>query len=329
MLFQGPIGQAVGLFQTYQFNLMQQLFRYVGEGGNKSAAMLLGLQGTVYGMNGLPGFNAINTHIVGNASGNITHADIISKTYDLAGKEAGNWLLYGTASNALIHPDAKVNLYSRGDINPRQLTIVPTNPADVAIVGATTKLFTSLKTMASRMAAGGDTYSTFLQGLEHAGISRPLSGLAQVAQGLGNPQGMAYSTTSKGTIIGANDLFSLTSMARIAGGRPLDEAIANDAVFRLRAYSASQHEQINTLGAAIKSKIQSGTMDQDSLFGFQSEYMQRGGKQDGFNKFMMRQMSSATVSAANKLADDLKNPISQNMQSMTGGYRLQDLANIN
>jgi len=81
MLFQGPIGQAVGLFQTYQFNLMQQLFRYTGEGGNRSAAMLLGLQGTVYGMNGLPGFNAINTHIVGNASGNITHADIISKTY--------------------------------------------------------------------------------------------------------------------------------------------------------------------------------------------------------------------------------------------------------
>jgi hypothetical protein len=329
MLFQGPIGQAVGLFQTYQFNLMQQLFRYVGEGGNKSAAMLLGLQGTVYGMNGLPGFNAINTHIVGNASGNITHADIISKTYDLAGKEAGNWLLYGTASNALIHPDAKVNLYSRGDINPRQLTIVPTNPADVAIVGATTKLFTSLKTMASRMSAGGDTYSTFLQGIEHAGISRPLSGLAQVAQGLGNPQGMAYSTTSKGTIIGANDLFSLTSMARIAGGRPLDEAIANDAVFRLRAYSAAQHEQINTLGAAIKSKVQSGTMDQETLFNFQSEYMQRGGKQDGFNRFMMRQMSSANVSAANKLADDLKNPISQNMQSMTGGYRLQDLANIN
>ena len=31
-IFQGPVGQAIGLFQTYQFNLMQQLFRHIGEG---------------------------------------------------------------------------------------------------------------------------------------------------------------------------------------------------------------------------------------------------------------------------------------------------------
>lgn len=329
MLFQGPVGQAVGLFQTYQFNLLQQLFRYVGEGQNKSAAMLLGLQGSIYGMNGLPAFNAINTHLVGNAAGNKTHKDVISQTYETTGKEAGDWLLYGMASNAAILPDAKVNLYSRGDINPRQVTIIPTNPADVPFVGAATKFFSSLKTTAERISAGGDVYSTLLQGVEHSGASRPLAGIAQTLQAFGNPEMQAFSTTSKGSIIGANDLFSLTTLARISGGRPLDEAIANDAVFRIKAYSAAKTQEINTLGAALKSKIQSGSFTQDDVNAFTSEYVKRGGKQEQFSRFMMKQMKTANVSTANQLADNLKNPINQNMQAVMGGMHLQDLANLN
>ena len=329
MLFQGPVGQAVGLFQTYQFNLMQQLFRYVGEGKNKSAALLLGLQGTVYGMNGLPMFNAINTHIVGNAAGNTTHKDIISQTYETTGKELGDWLMYGVASNSMLFPDAKVNLYSRGDINPRQVTVIPTNPADVPFIGASIKFFSNLKTTAERLGAGGDVYGTLLQGVEHAGVSRPLAGMAQVMQAFGNEDMVSYSTTSKGSIIGANDLFSLTTFARIAGGRPLDEAIANDAVYRIKAYSAAKSHEINTLGSAIKSKIQAGSLTSEDVNAFTEEYMKRGGKQDQFSKFMMRQMKSANVSTANQLANDLKNPINQNMQAVMGGMNLQDLANIN
>ncbi len=327
MLFQGPLGQAVGLFQTYQFNLMQQLFRYVGEGNNKSAAMLLGLQGTVYGMNGLPAFNAINTHIIGNASGNTAHNDIISSTYGITNKQAGDWLLYGTASQLFLHPDLKVNLYSRGDINPRQVTVIPTNPADIPVVGAVSKMFSSIMETASKIKAGGDVYSSFLQGIEHAGISRPLAGLAQTAEAFGNPQMKSYSTTSKGSIIGANDLFSLTTFARMSGGRPLDEAIANDAVYRIRAYSSAKSAEINLLGEAIKTKIQTDSLDQESLNGFMREYVARGGKQEQFTKFMMRQMKSAKVSTANQLAADLKNPIAQNMQVIMGGYRLEDMAN--
>jgi len=329
MLFQGPLGQAVGLFQTYQFNMMQQLFRYVGESGaNKSAQYLLGFQGTIYGMNGLPGFNAINTHIVGNAAGNPMHTDIISQSYETAGKAAGDWLVYGSASQMFLHPDLKVNLYSRGEINPRQVTVIPTNPADVPIIGAFTKMMTSIKTTADRLDAGGAVYQTMLQGVEHAGISRPLAGLAQVAQAFGNEQLQSYSTTSKGSIIGANDLFSLTTFARMSGGRPLDEAIANDAVYRIRSYSAARTQEINEVGAALKSKIQAGTLDPESVSAFSNEYVAKGGKQEMFSKYMMRQMKSANTSTANQLATDLKNPVNQSMQRIMGGYAMQDLANI-
>ena len=206
--------------------------------------------------------------------------------------------------------------------------LIPTNPADVPIVGAATKFFSSLKTTAARLGAGGDPYSIMLQGIEHAGISRPLAGIAQTLEAFGNPELQAYSTTSKGSLVGANDLMSLTTFARIAGGRPLDEAIANDAVYRIKAYSAAKTQEINTLGAALKSKIQSGTWTTEDVNAFTSEYMKRGGKQEQFSKFMMRQMKSANVASANKLADDLKNPINQNMQSVMGGMHLQDLANV-
>jgi len=107
MMFHGPIGQAVGLFQTYQFNLLQQLLRHVGEGHSKDAMTLLGLQGTIHGMNGLPAFNAVNTNLIGNASGNTEHRDAYDAVYGIAGKSAGDWLTYGLASNTmgLLHPD--------------------------------------------------------------------------------------------------------------------------------------------------------------------------------------------------------------------------------
>src|SRR5258708_17810567 len=101
IVFQGVVGQAVSLFQTYQFNLMQQLFKYVGEGDNKAVGMLLGLQASIYGMQGLPAFNFLNTHIVGNATGNTEHRDLYYASDSLFGKELGDCMLYGAWSNAL------------------------------------------------------------------------------------------------------------------------------------------------------------------------------------------------------------------------------------
>lgn len=326
MLFQGPVGQAVGLFQTYQFNLLQQLFRYVGDGQTKSVATLLGLQGSIYGMNGLPAFNFINQHIVGKAAGNVENKDVISQTYDTVGKEAGDWLMYGLASNMFLVPDLKTNLYTRGDINPRQVTVIPTTLADVPIVGATAKFFTSMGNTLSRLSAGGDPYSTILQGVEHTGISRPLAGLAQTMQAFGNNDALAYSTTSKGSILMANDLLSFATLSRLAGGRPLDEAIANDAMYRVKSYEAAQHQKIMQLGAAIRSQVQSGSdIDAAMVQGFAKEYAERGGKQEQFAKFMSRQMMAANTAQANQLAYGLKTPGSQYMQTIMGGYRLQEL----
>lgn len=313
-VFQGPIGQAVGLFQSYQFNLMQQLLRYVAEGGKKDAAMLLGLQGTLYGIQGLPGFQAINQHIIGTASGNKAHTDAYTATYGIAGKNIGDLLMYGLPSNLL-----QTNLYSRGDLNPRSVTILPTALSDVPIINATMKFFGGVKAVTQKIGSGGNVWESMLQGVEHASLSRPLSGLAQTLQSTtGNHQVM--STTNSDGIMFTNDLLSLATASRLAGGRPIDEALVNDALQRVHTYQQYDHDSMLNLAAAVKSSnINGQQMDGDSVAKFAAGYAASGGKLINFNKFMVNEIKSVKSSAAEKIVTGLQNPYAQGMQQIMGG----------
>ena len=327
LLFRGPVGQAVGLFQTYQFNMLQQLFRHVGEGDTKSTALLLGLQGGMFGMNGLPAFNAMNQYLVGNSSGNTNHMDTITATYGAAGKEVGDWLLYGAASNMLLHPDAKVNLYSRGDINPRQVTVIPTNIADVPIVGATTKLFSSMYGAIQQMDKGADKWEAFIKGVQHSGVSRPLTGFAQVLEGVGNG-GKVITTDNGNNIVMENDLMTIMSASRLLGAKPLDEAVATDAFHRVQTYRAASMAQIENLGAGIKATVSGGGVpDEATITGFAHEYAKAGGKQQQFAAFYSRQVLNADKSKVNQMIDSSNSASSQYMQKVMGGYTIEDYAN--
>jgi hypothetical protein len=309
IIFQGPIGQAIGLFQSYQFNLMQQMFRYVAEGSKKDAAMLLGLQGTFYGLQGLPAFQFINQHIIGTASGNKNHVDAYDAALGIMGKQAGDFLLYGLPSNIL-----QTNLYSRGDINPRQISVIPTTLSEVPFIGAFGKFVGSILSTASKIGNGAPIAESMLQGLEHNGLSRPMAGLAQTLQAFG-AGGMAYSTTSKGSILASNDLMSWATATRLVGGRPLDEAITNDAVFRIHAYNAYDKNKMDMLSQAVKASVISGNNpDPNTVTQFASAYAERGGTQTSFNRYMMDQYKKANISDAQRIASQLHNPLARKAQ---------------
>jgi hypothetical protein len=313
LIFQGPIGQAIGLFQSYQFNLLQQLFRYVAEGSSKDLGMLLGLQSTLYGLQSLPAFQFINTHIVGQLSGNTEHRDAYDAVYGTTGRTAGDFLLYGIPSNLL-----QTNIYSRGDINPRQITVLPTAMQEIPIVSGWGKFLGSIKDTIGKIANGGNVWETILQGVEHNGISRPLAGFAQTLQAF--PSGTAYSTSSKGSILYSNDLFSVASLSRLAGGRPLDEAIINDAMFRVKTYEATRRAGMESLAEAVKtSLIKDETNTPEQVNKFAEEYAKTGGKQAGFNKWMMGLYKNANVPQAQQLEGSLKNPFAYKMQLLMGG----------
>lgn len=317
ILFQGPVGQAIGLFQTYQFNLIQQLLRHVSDGNIKHAATMMGLQSSIYGINGLPGFNALNTHIVGSAGGNTNNTDLYQAIFSGAGKEAGEWLAYGALSNtfSLFHPDLKINMYSRGDVNPRSLTIVPTDPAKVPLVNASVRFFTNIKDGIDQTAMGASVWNTVLRSLEHNGVSRPLAGLAQILGGMTSPNGQVVATSNQGNLLMQHDLWSLSSGVRMLGGKPLDESMVQDQMFRVNTYRSYDAAKRKTLAEAIKTTIiGGGEPDEEQINKFASVYASTGGKQSEFSQFMARQYTNASMSQALQLKQKLENPHSQHLQ---------------
>jgi len=321
LVFQGPIGQAISLFQSYQFNLIQQLLRYGAEGKGKDLAMLAGLQSTLYGAQSLPGFQAINVHLIGQLSGNTEHRDLYDATYGAVGRTAGDFLLYGLPSRMILGwgEGNGVNIYSRGDINPRHLTILPTSLQETPIVAGWGKFFGNIYETSKKIAGGANVWESFLQGVEHNGISRPLAGMAQTLQAFG-PGGQAYSTSNKGTILYQNDLMSLATLTRMAGGRPLDEAIVNDAMFRVKSYEAARRSDMASFSERVKSTlIQGNDPTPEQIESFAARYAELGGKQKGFNKWMMEMYKSANTSQAQKLQESLSNPYTYKVQLLMGG----------
>lgn len=317
LMFQGPVGQAIGLFQSYQFNLMQQMFRYIGEGNGKAVAMAAGLQGSIYGASSLPGFNLINTSLVGNASGNPEHKDLYSATNTLFGKAGADWLMFGAPSNVL-----RASLFTRGDTNPRTWSIVPnpTNPGDIPFISAFGKVFSSTKQTLSDVAGGAPVWNSFLNGIEHMGLSRPLAGMAQTARAFTNEDGKVTSTQANGTILGTNDLASWATMTRIAGAKPIDEAITSNAYFRVQSYMAADRDKREKLGTALKLNLQGGgQVDHEQIGQFAQKYVELGGRQKGFNSWFMEQYKNTDRSRAEALATGLSSSYSRYMQDIMGG----------
>ena len=213
-------------------------------------------------------------------------------------------------------------------INPRQVTLLPVNPANIPFVQASGKFFSSVKETATKIAQGGEVWGSMMQGMEHAGVSRPLAGLAQTLEALGNPQGRSYSTSNKGNIVASNDFLSLANLIRVAGAKPLDEAIGIDTAYNLDVYAAKDSERRKRLGETVKTAVIAGQHpSSEQVDSFAYSYAKAGGKQEHFNQFMMQQFKEANTSQVNKLAENLKTPFAQSMQTIMGGQKLKDFTN--
>lgn len=315
LMFQGPIGQAMGLFQSYQMNLIANTLRNIGEGRGKTLALMAGMQTSIYGASSLPAFDLINRKLIGEASGNSDHGDIHSAAYTIFGKEGADWLMYGVPSNVL-----NASLYTRGNTNPRVWHIVPnpTNPSELPFINAFGTALSTTKASLNAVIDGAPIWQSILHGIEHSGLSRPLAGIASTARGLTGDK--AFSTQRSGNILGENDLLSWATLIRIAGAKPIDEAIMQNNYYRITSYASSDLKKRSELGLAIRTSLLAGEIpDQDTINDFAFNYVKLGGTQKNFNAYFMRQYKNANVSQARQLSEKLSNPYARRMQQMMGG----------
>lgn len=328
IVFQGTVGAAVSLFQTYIFNVMQQLTRHIEDRNTRAIMTMGGLQGALYGLNGLPFFEAVNTHIIGNAAINDGHRDVYSATTELAGKELGNFLMYGTVSAFPLWGDKSPALYTRGDLNPRHPTIIPVLPTDIPAVSVAIKAGTNLWNMGTKMVAGADLSSALLEGLEHNGISRPLAGLAQLAHGATLGAYGGVTTTGKGSLISASNEFNTTLVAtRVLGARPMDEAIGLNTMFRVNAYKAADLERLSKLGAVVKTKLLGNQMPEpEEMNEFMKNYARAGGNLQNYSRALQGWSKDANMSVVEQMKRYHTSSYAQRLTEIMGGTTLEDFA---
>ena len=331
IIFQGTVGAAVSLFQTYAFNVLQQLLRHMQAGDKKTLAVFAGLQSSIFGMNGLPFFDAVNTHLLGQwIYSNPEHKDLYSVLPSF-NKELGDWMLYGTASAFPLFSGSFPALFTRGDINPRHITILPTNLVDVPAVSASLRLVGQIKELGANLVQGADVSEAMLTALEHQGWNRPLAGFAQVLAG--------KSTTSTGSLISAANELETTSMlaavadrvvnyggvTRVLGARPMNEAVALQALYREKRYEALDKLRIERLGEVVKTKLYNNEVPSDDEYeDFLNRYVRSGGRAETFNQAFIRWTRDANESVVNQMLRKNENPFSQKLFEIMGGEPLSD-----
>ena len=321
--FTGPVGQAVGLFQSYQMNMMQQLLRHIGDGDVAAIATGAAMQSTIFGVSSLPGFSALNS-LIQQRHGNTSQADLYSGANDIVGHDAADYLLYGSLSGLLGSA-----LYSRGDLNPRRASILPVNPLNFPSVAAGIRAYQTIAQLASNVSKGGSVPASLLLAAEHNGLSRPLTGLAEMMQGFStNTTGNLISAQSSNNSAGYSDLFSIANMSRILGARPLDEAVGLDALYRSNAAKVTDSARIATLGDAAKTAFYGNQQAApDQVQNFMSEYTKAGGNQAHFNQWMLGIARDANTSTVNRVFNNLRNPTSDTLQRTMGGQPIEDFSN--
>ena len=149
-----------------------------------------------------------------------------------------------------------------------------------------------------------------------------------------------YVTTDKGDLVAAarpnmgdgtsgwSDIISAANFSRLAGARPLDEAINMDMLYRSTLYQAKDTTRMERLGVAVKEQLAGNTpLNTDNLQSFIHSYAEAGGQIQRFGAEMMRWTQEANVSKANMIFRHLAEPRAQQEMIQMGGQPLPDFQN--
>lgn len=302
-IFQGILGSALGLFQTYQSTYFQQAARFLEhDEGTKLYAMMLALQGTVFGASSLPTFDVLNKAVVSNWNDRKQGADTaLTNTAALPVLgEIGDSIMYGALSSSLGSA-----LYTRGDVTPRApMGGMPWNLENLAQVQYVKNILKAMGQWYDSVSNGGSLTMSSAEAIAHANLNRPLTGIMETITGVHTTKGGTLETA-----IG-NDLFSLSTAMRIAGTRPLHEVIATSESYKFGMVKAEEQKKLASVAYALRSRIMSepnSALDEAVITEYAKRYSDAGGNPQGFNKWFAAAVGKATTPRAQDFAKKIAN----------------------
>lgn len=315
-VFNGIIGQSIGMYQTYFFTWAQNMLRNVAEGDTKRVMLQAGMQSSIFGLRSLPGFATFNAQIAATNSG---QEDLYSVTNAEDPNSWGAWVMYGLGSHAFLYP---ADFASRGDITIRNALVLPTQIQDIPAVSILGKVIGNAVDT-TKMIANGDASvgDALLFGLAHNGLSRPLQGLGTVISGnVTTNAGTPLFTNANHTDYDIANEVNLGMIAtRIIGTRPLAEGIMMDNFYRNKGYLANTKKEVGEIGKEIRiSLANDGEVTAEDWDDFSNRYVQAGGKIENFNAFVAQSLSAASKSEILEFRDHMSkdDPLSRNVGRM-------------
>jgi len=288
MMFQGSVGAAMGLFQTYMLTYAQNLYRHLELKDYKGLGKTMLAQGGIFGAGSLPGFSPISEMIGEHFSDD--NFDLTSGTYRALPSELASIIIYGMPSN--LGPA----LHTRGDVAPRVPTGFDTMVAPSMIGQAIGSMVDIGKSIAT---ADANTGQAFFEALSTQSVSRPIARMSELAAG--------YSVNGAGQkIAGPEDVWSMTGiLSRVMSTRPLNETKLRETNYTNSMYGTLDREQRESVIEKARIAIRQGNLTNAMMDDMAVKYMRTGTPQ-GFRQAMNQAMLENEQSRVEMLRGQFK-----------------------
>lgn len=304
VMFQGTLGVALGLFQTYSLTLAQNVYRHLEMKNYKAIGQAAMLQTGIFGSGSLPGFNAVSQAIGSNFSDD--HTDLVTGSYRALGDPLASSLIYGLPSQL------GVGTSTRGDSNPR---FPGTGNDSLAVINFAAQAAKSVQTMADAVGNRDKSIpAAFAEALSLQSLSRPLARGAELVTG--------YSVTGKGnTVQTPEEVWTFAGVAaRIISTRPAEEIKLRDAIHLRSFYGAVDSKNRSELMNEVKQRVRAGTLNEGDVSGASEAYFRKGGTPTGWRSAINSAMASENTDGKEIFIDKLKpnSPLNYMINSLDG-----------
>lgn len=304
VMFQGTMGVAMGLFQTYMLTMAQNIYRHLELKDYKNLGKAMLAQSTIFGAGSLPGFDIVSQAIGDNFSDE--NIDLTTGTFRASDDKVATSVIFGLPAN--LGPA----LFTRGDISPRIPN--PTNFNSIAAVNMVNQSAQAVSNVVSAVQEGKNFGSAALQALSLQSVSRPIARVSELATG--------YSISRAGDVFSApSEVYTFNGIAsRIMGARPIEEAIARESLHLDKTYARADREARMEVTGKLKKAIRNNELEDNDLEELAAAYMKKGGSAQGWRTAVNNALEGANTSGRqlviNKLRPD--SPLMYMMDSLDG-----------
>lgn len=309
-VFQGAVGNSIGLFQSYITNYYQRMFRYVETSDWKALRSQMLWQGSVFGVPSMPGFAALGELHQWLDDDNMDFQKGMQERFG----PAGDLLQGGLLSNLpTLFGAPAIDLYTRGDVNIR----LPgsglfqdndksslRNFAEIApAVSMMTRIYDGLAASLSAIASSNPGLSSqqLSEILSNSIPSRPIAGMVETF-GAGG-----FDTDKYGQVVAQNENI-MESVYRVLGLKSMRQQEEATAFYASKVAEQQQAGLKEGLRLQMRAAVREGRFEelQDIFF---DKYIENGGDPKYWRRTIRETYESALESRSQrKLEEVMKNP---------------------